>query len=194
MLPDFYDDLAATLREAWRMLETGTRDRRSAFHTPTLATIGRDGAPRLRTVVLRSVASEQALLRFHTDRRSAKVEELERDAAVQMHVYDPAAKLQLRLTGGASLHCDDTVASEAWAATAGPSRACYASEPGPGVDIDCGGAYVARFDSDRPDAGRANFCAVVVRLQTLEWLYLAHKGHRRARFDLPSGNGRWLVP
>ncbi|NBR79124.1 MAG: pyridoxamine 5'-phosphate oxidase, partial [Alphaproteobacteria bacterium] len=58
------------------MLERGAADRRSAFHTPTVATIGLDGRPRLRTIVLRACDTANRSLRFHTDARSDKINEL----------------------------------------------------------------------------------------------------------------------
>ena len=32
------------------------------------------------------------------------------------------------------------------------------------------------------------------KLRSIEWLYLAAKGHRRARFDLENNKDAWLVP
>ena len=46
-------------------------------------------------------------------------------------------------------------------------------------------------------AGRVHFRAVVITIETLEWLWLAHGGHRRAEFRVaPDGavSARWLVP
>jgi hypothetical protein len=45
--------------------------------------------------------------------------------------------------------------------------------------------------------GRERFCAVDIEVESLEWLYLAAHGHRRARFRR-RGDGSveagWLVP
>ena len=40
---------------ALRLLARGAADRRAAFHTPTLSTVGLDGRPRARTVVMRGL-------------------------------------------------------------------------------------------------------------------------------------------
>ena len=53
--PPFFDDLDASLAHAWRLLTRGVNDRRSGFHTPAIVTVGLDGAPAMRTVVLRHV-------------------------------------------------------------------------------------------------------------------------------------------
>jgi pyridoxamine 5'-phosphate oxidase len=128
------DDLTAVLEDALDRLAEGVADRRSAFHTPTLGTIGRgDGRPRLRTVVLRGFDAAGPSLRFHTDRRSAKIEEMRVSPQVSLHVYDAAAKLQVRVEGWARLHMTDAIADAAWAASKAFSRQCYGIEPGPGA-------------------------------------------------------------
>ena len=38
-LPGFYNDLDASLAHAWAMIGRGVADRRSAFHTPVVATV-----------------------------------------------------------------------------------------------------------------------------------------------------------
>ena len=72
-----YDDLSASCAYGWSMLERGVKDRKSAFHTPSIATITATGSPTIRTVVLRGCATEDKTLRFHTDTRSGKIAELQ---------------------------------------------------------------------------------------------------------------------
>jgi len=180
------------LAEAFRRLARGVADRRSAFHTPTLATIGTDGGPEARTVVLRGFEAASRALRMHTDARSGKAAELARDARCALHLYDAGAKLQLRLSGHATLHAEDAVAEHGWANSRDFSRMCYAIEPGPGTPI-----------SEPPPAprdaaaGRAAFRVILLRFDRLEWLELAAGGHRRARFswaDEAAPAMTWLVP
>ncbi|MGR8920092.1 MAG: pyridoxamine 5'-phosphate oxidase family protein [Gammaproteobacteria bacterium] len=191
--PDFYDDLALTLNAACRLLERGVSNRRLLAHTPTVATIGADGHPRVRTVVLRGCDRERRQLRFHTDRRSAKLAEIAAEPAVALHVYEPREKMQLRLAGRASVHLDDDAADERWAATRPGSRVCYQVRPAPGSEVTDPAAVP--FDAAASDDGRRHFAVVTVELATLEYLYLAAGGHRRARFDLANGDqGTWLVP
>ncbi|RVU21856.1 pyridoxamine 5'-phosphate oxidase family protein [Methylobacterium oryzihabitans] len=194
-LPPFYDDLDATLAEAWRLLADGAAHRRGAFHTPSLATVGLDGRPRLRTVVLRAVDPAQRRLRFHADRRSDKVGEIARDPRVSLHVYEAGAKIQVRIEGVARLHHDDAVADAAWAGSRPISRACYGIAPGPGTPLDAGGGY-AMPEGDPGEAGRAQFTAVAVAVERFDVLYLAHAGHRRSRFALGSEGvrGEWITP
>ena len=86
------DDLDKAFSAIWRMLGEGASDRRSIFHTPALVSVGLDGWPKARTVVLRSVDRESATLRCHTDLRSPKVAELEGNPRVGVLAYDPGQK------------------------------------------------------------------------------------------------------
>jgi pyridoxamine 5'-phosphate oxidase len=190
-----HDRLDLSFADIGQRLARGVADRRSAFHVPTIATIGLDGRPRLRTVVLRGFDAGAMALRFHTDTRSEKCRELVRDARVAAHMYDALAKLQLRIEGVARLHRDDDIANAAWAGSQPMSRACYAVAPGPGEVIAAPGDYALPATPDEVLPGRANFAAVIITIATIEWLHLAHRGHRRAIFAREDGwAGRWLVP
>lgn len=194
--PAWYDDLDGSLAEAWRLLARGVVDRRSGFHTPMLASLGRDGRPRARVAVLRAADPARWTLRFHTDRRSEKYAELRADARIALTGYDAGAKIQLRVEGSASLHADDAIADAAWSGSRPMSRACYGVEPGPGQGLADGAAFALPGDEAGIADGRRNFCAVMIEVQSIEWLYLAIAGHRRALFRRGGGavDAAWLVP
>ncbi|WP_237213153.1 pyridoxamine 5'-phosphate oxidase family protein [Falsiroseomonas oryziterrae] len=183
--------LEEVLGNAFGLLARGVADRRSAFHTPTLATVGADGAPEARTLVLRGFDPATRLIRLHSDARSGKVASLAREPRAQLHLYDAKAKLQLRLSGRTAVHASDEVADAAWRGSRDFSRMCYAVEPAPGTPIEVPPA--APRDAE---GGRANFVAILLRFETLEALELAAEGHRRARFDWRGGalQASWLVP
>ena len=195
-VPAFYNDLDATLAHALDLLAKGVKDRRSALHTFNVATIGRDGAPQVRTVVNRGFDPQARALRFHTDRRSPKIAELEADPRCTVHIYDRWAKIQLRLDTMATVHRDGPVREAAWAATRDFSRICYRVVPAPGDTADLPGE-VAFTTGETTDEGEENFVAVTLHVRALEWLYLAHQGHRRARYEW-ADNGAltryWRVP
>ena len=195
-LPAFYDDLDSTLAEAIACLAAGVRDRRDPFHTPTLASIGLDGAPKVRTVVLRGWDADTRTVRVHTDRRTPKVAELRANPATAVHMYDARRKLQLRLGGTVSLHADDAPAAKAWAATRAMSRLCYQVTRTPGSRVS-DPADVAS-DADATGQGVDHFLVLNIVVSQIEWLYLAHAGHRRAAFGWDGDAGRWaghwLVP
>ncbi|MEL7174391.1 MAG: pyridoxamine 5'-phosphate oxidase family protein, partial [Pseudomonadota bacterium] len=78
------DDLDAVLDAAWTRLQRGAADKRSAFNTLQIATLGPQGWPEQRTVVLRRVEPSERRVTFHTDRRSAKAAEIESDGRVSL--------------------------------------------------------------------------------------------------------------
>ncbi|MFY9295025.1 MAG: pyridoxamine 5'-phosphate oxidase family protein [Methylorubrum rhodinum] len=195
-LPPFYDDLAAFRAEAWRRLAEGAVTGRSPFHLPALATVDEAGRPRLRTVVLRDADGETGTLRFHCDARSDKARAIAAGSGVALHVYDAGAKLQVRIEGTARLHRDDAVAQAAWAGARAMSRVCYGIDPAPGTPLTEGGAYALPDEDPQERIGRENFCAVVVRAERLDLLYLDRRGHRRAVFSREGEGwrGAWVAP
>lgn len=191
--PTFYDDAEASLLHAWAMMTRGVKDRRAAFHTPTVATLGADGQPTLRTMVLRACDKSARRLRFHTDIRSRKRDELRADNRIAVHVYDAKAKLQLRFSGRGQLHNKDSVTAEAWAASQPQSRKCYAQPIGSSHAIN---APEIAADDLPPDSAYENFAVLLITVDELEWLYLAARGHRRIVFqwDGTTWQSQWLAP
>jgi hypothetical protein len=194
--PSHYDDLDEALAHSWGLWSRGVADRRSPFHSPTAASIGLDGRPRARVVILRACRPAIRELRFHTDRRSAKFAELAADPRIALTGYDHGAKIQIRAEGRAVLHTDGEIADAAWAGSRPFSRVCYGVQPGPGASMTLGGDFTLPADEAEIAAGRGNFCAVSIAVETFEWLYLAHDGHRRARFKFEAGGVEktWLTP
>ncbi len=194
--PAFYDDLDGSLAEAWGLIGRGVADRRSPFHTPTVATTRPDGSPSLRTVVLRGAVPSDWTLRFHTDIRSAKFAELEADPRIALHFYDAGRKIQVRVEGRVRLLTGDPAASEIWSAMKPHSRACYRADTGPGRIIGAPFGAPAAGEAPTGDQGRENFAVVLVAAARLDWLYLAARGHRRACFEKEGDRvtSAWLAP
>jgi pyridoxamine 5'-phosphate oxidase len=194
--------LDAVLADIWIRLVRGGADRRSAFHTPVVASLDVDGTPQQRVMVLRKCVEADATMRFHTDLRSAKVSEIGSGARVSVLGYDAAAKIQIRGSGRAIVSDAGEVTDAAWAASSPSSRRCYLTRYAPGSSTDKPiSGLPASLESRVPErseteAGRANFAVLMITLDTLEWLYLAHDGHVRARFVQEKGawKGQWLIP
>lgn len=194
-LPPFHDDLDAALAHVWHLLEDGPRARRNAFHMPALATVDAVGQPQVRTVVLRAADRAAGTLRFHCDRRSGKAAEIAATGVAALHGYDSPAKIQIRASGPARLHTEDAVAEAAWAGSMAMSRVCYGADPAPGAVLPTGGAYALPDAETALTVGRPNFCAVVVAVARLEFLFLDRRGHRRAAWTRAGDwRGCWLAP
>jgi hypothetical protein len=191
-MPAHANDLAEVLAEAFRLFSRGVADRRSPFRTPTIATAGPDGAPSARTMVLRGFDPAARRVMLHTDRRAGKLVNLAHTPRVSVHVYDARAALQVRLSALAQVHVDDAVARAAWGAGVPAGRACYAISPAPGTEVPA--PPPAPSDTE---AGFANFAVLALTFDVLDWLWLDHAGHRRARFAWAADRSlraAWLVP
>ena len=188
-----YDDLDGSCTHAWALLARGAKDRRSPFHTPSVATITPHGFPEIRTVVLRACDTDAHNLRFHTDTRSGKIADIQQNPNASLHFYDHGAKIQLRVRARLELLTGNAY-DAAWNATRPMSRECYQVTQSPGSPLSVPSDVV--FDADATNDGADHFAPVIAHVQQIEWLYLAARGHRRAIFDFttPEPQHNWLVP
>lgn len=188
--PPYYDDLAASRAEAWRLLSEAATDPLAPMRRLTLATVGLDARPRARTVVLRKADPGAWRVRFHADTRSDKIAEIAADPRTALCAWDRDERAQIRLEGLSRVHVGDDIARIAWVAVPDEARNLYAVEPSPGDAIGEGGAYAP---APGGDGGFHHFAVVEVAVATLEWLHLGRGGHRRALFER-AGGMRWLTP
>ncbi len=192
--PPHYFSLDAALDAAWTCLTLGASNRRSPFHTISIATVRSEGYPTIRTVVLRSFDRTLRTLSFHTDMRSRKFAEFKAAPHFAAHFYDPRAKIQIRLDCRATLNAGDGVSRHAWTRAQPMSRECYGQPVPPGSPIGTPEEVGENWLGD--DGAYANFAVVTGAILALEWLYLAAGGHRRALFDWRSGSLQqtWIAP
>ena len=86
-IPKFYNDLDLTLKEIKYLLSRGVKDRKSNFHYTVLSTI-KNNTPESRTVILRSFNEEIFELNVHSDLRSDKIDQIEKNNKVSCLFYD----------------------------------------------------------------------------------------------------------
>ncbi|MEL7464606.1 MAG: pyridoxamine 5'-phosphate oxidase family protein [Pseudomonadota bacterium] len=177
----------------------GAAPGRSPFSMIYAATIGVDGRPRVRTVVIRRFDRDGGGIWFNTDLRSPKAAEIDADRRISVLAYDRDGGFQMRVEGEAILHRDGGAKAAAWTASAARSRICYRHAYGPSDALDDpanGDPTEAMRAPVDADAGFENFGAVEVRMETMDVLDLAGSGHRRALFTRADGawTGRWLAP
>ena len=196
--PNFSEaGLETILSHLETLLTSAASSRHMAFHTPVLLSVGLDGRPRGRTVVLRAFDPITRRLRCHIDARSDKASEIKREARVGWIFYDPLLKWQIRLQGTAVLHHQDAVAQAAWQQSQKMSQVCYGTDPAPGSVIAGGDQFVLPSMPDDIVAGEHNFAALVCTYNEMEGLWLGHKGHRRMRYRWQNGGdllSEWLAP
>ncbi|MEY4987796.1 MAG: hypothetical protein RL567_1575 [Bacteroidota bacterium] len=185
--------------DCWHRLATGAQKSRHPFHTTSVANFSQEGIS-LRTVVLRKAIAETHELRFHTDIRSPKWEELDLNPSISALFYDASARIQLRVKGKAKLHLNDDLTREAWEKTTMSSRKCYLTKFSPSslVASPTSGLTEAieqeKFTLSESEVGYQNFGIVSIQVESIDWLWLNHAGHRRAFFDYTRDSFQWMIP
>jgi hypothetical protein len=195
------DTLEDVLRQVWKMLTRGVSHFNDPFHWPVLGTTGKNGIS-LRTVILRQFLLPERILVCHTDARADKVQEISNSDKVSWLFYHPKRKVQLRISGHATLHADDQFADEQWAATKITSRLNYSTTEPPGTPIDQPSSGLPDFLLKKvptlleSEKSRKNFMAIACRIDSMDWLILRTLGNRRARFDWDQNGlkATWLIP
>lgn len=186
-------------KDCWLRLVNGAIKSRDPFHTPCVATID-SGEVNMRTVVLRKALTTVRELRFHTDIRSKKWKELTINNSISALFYDASSRIQLRVKGKAVLHFNNDITAEAWKKTALSSRRCYLTNESPSSfsAIPTSGLTEKieqeNFTLEESEVGKEHFGIVAIQVESIEWLWLHHAGHRRAFFDYVNDCNSWMIP
>jgi 3-hydroxyisobutyrate dehydrogenase len=186
-------------KDCWIQLVNGAIKSRNPFHTPCVATLN-NGEVSIRTIVLRKALPLSKELRFHTDTRSNKWKELQNNDSISALFYDASTRVQIRVKGKAILHFKDAIVSEAWQKTTLSSRRCYLTEASPSSFslISTSGLSEKieqeNFNLAESEVGEQYFGIVSIKVESMEWLWLNHAGHRRAFFDYVHDNYSWMIP
>ena len=199
MQPAYYEDFKEIKKKIWSMLENAVTDRSSPFRIPVFICgnqLDLDG----RIVVLRKADIKNNLVQFHSDIRSDKIEKLKNNSKAAMLFYDKEEKIQVRLKVECLVNHNNNVTKESWSKTQHISRKCYLVDNGPGTESDTPTSGLKpeldnfEFTMEQSEEGYKNFTVIQCKIKSIEWLYLAAKGHRRARFDIENNKENWLVP
>jgi pyridoxamine 5'-phosphate oxidase len=203
VINDIHYDLDGLEQLAWKQLVSGAARSKDGFHTLCVATMNTEGEPTLRTVVHRKADEIVKKIFFHTDTRSRKFQDLQRDSRLSMLFYDAHRRIQMTLKATATLHTTDALAEDRWRATNAQSRRCYMTIDAPNTTADFPTVgYDKRFAKTDPTedescAFRQNFAVVECQTHHLEFLFLHHTGNRKAIFKYENGvlkESFWAVP
>lgn len=158
------------------------------FRYFTLATADEEGAPRLRTVVLRAV-DKNLTMTVYTDKRSEKIIHIEENKKVSMLFFDTSRLLQIIVKGTAHKITNDRELHEIWEKIPPKSRKDYTTDPAPGKEIKDPGE-VDYITNDH------FFTALRLVPEEIEYLRLKRPNHIRARFKMENEEwkGVYLVP
>ena len=199
MQPAYYEDFNEIKRKIWLMLDDAITNRASQFRIPTFI-CGDQSDFDGRIVVLRKSDQINNLVQFHSDIRSDKIEKLKKNPKAAMLFYDKDEKIQVRLKIECVVNHNNEITKESWSKTQHISRKCYLVDNGPGSESSSPTSGLKpeldnfEFTMQQSEEGYKNFTVIQCKIKLIEWLYLAAKGHRRAKFDLETNKNAWLVP
>ena len=195
----YYEDFSEIEKKIWDLLINAVTDRSSEFRTPVFI-CGNDNDLDGRVVVLRKADQKNSFVQYHSDIRSSKIEIIQKNPNCSILFYGKQEKIQLRFKTVCKVHFNDDVTKESWDKTGHISRKCYLVTNGPGTKSDRPTSGLDnKFDNfdytkEESEEGYKNFCVIRCKVKSIEWLYLAAKGHRRAFFDLENNKKNWLIP
>jgi len=199
--PDYYNDLDKVYLKVWDLLDLGLKKRDAPFHIPTFV-CGSNNQFDARVVVMRGIDKKDKKIWFHSDIRSNKIKVLKNNSQASLLFYDKTEKIQLRIGGNAKIQFQNNMTKKSWKNTAHMSRQCYLGDKAPGSNaIEPTSGLTSNVDNykysiEESESGYEHFCLVETFITSIEWLYLAAKGHRRAYFYLKkdSIDKKWMIP
>jgi len=201
MQPTYYEDFTEIQNKIWSMLDNAVKDRSSPFRIPVFICGNQDDFDG-RIVVLRKSDQSNNRIQYHSDIRSGKIAKLRNNKSASMLFYDKEEKIQVRLKVECTVNHENEITKESWLNTGHMSRKCYLVDNNPGTESPFPTSGLKpeldsfEFTMEQSEEGYKNFTVIQCKIKSIEWLYLAAKGHRRAKFEY-SINGskkRWLVP
>tara|TARA_Y100000590_G_scaffold457420_1_gene610020 strand:+ start:731 stop:1345 length:615 start_codon:yes stop_codon:yes gene_type:complete len=199
--PDYYNDLDKIYLKIWELLNSGLSNRDAPFHIPTfICGEGKNFDGRM--VVLRGINEKNKNLWFHTDIRSKKIKILQNNPRAALLFYDRDEKIQLRISVNTNINYQNNITKKAWKKTPHMSRQCYLGEKTPGSNTSIPTSGLSddfdnfNYSLEESESGYKNFCLIESFITSIEWLYLAAKGHRRAHFVLTNNTveKKWIIP
>ena len=199
MQPAYYENFKEIKKKIWSMLDDAVTNRSSPFRIPVFI-CGDQSEFDGRIVVLRKSDQTNNLLQFHSDIRSDKIPKLKNNKIASMLFYDKEEKIQVRIKVECSINHNNEITKESWSKTGHISRKCYLVDNGPGTESHTPTSGLKpeldnyEFTMEESEQGYKNFTVIQCKIKTIEWLYLAARGHRRARFELDNNKEYWLVP
>ena len=197
---NYYEDFSEIEKKIWNLLTESVKDRSSEFRTPVFI-CGNDKDLDGRVVVLRKADQKNNFVQFHSDIRSSKIEKIKKNPNCSILFYGKKEKIQLRLKTKCEVKFNNEITKESWEKTGHVSRKCYLVNNGPGTVSDKPTSGLnGKFDNfdftkEESEEGYKNFSVIRCKIISIEWLYLAAKGHRRALINFKgSKKFTWLVP
>ena len=197
-----YENPNAIFNNIKELLTIGVKDRSHAFHSPVFANKNQKNTVDSRVVILRKFNIDTLKLNFHTDFRSPKILDLQKNNLTNFVFYDFKLKIQLRIKTFSVINNKNNVSKNAWEQTRLSSRKCYLTRKAPssittkaedGIPKHLKGIDPCLNESE---SGYINFTVIENEILNIDWLYLQSSGHQRLKIDFKNFKPffKWIIP
>lgn len=167
-------------------LGRATADKRHPWRYPVLASV-EGGEPQQRILVLRKFEIQPWIFWFYSDKRSAKISQIEKQARVSQHFYHPRKQMQLRVQGDCRIELQNEISNAELLKIPKDQRGDYQTAQAPG-------AILSQEAIEMEGSAERNFCVLRLRAQSIDYLKLSREGHTRAKGVVsPTGDWLWQV-
>lgn len=151
-----------------------------------LATISPTGMPRNRTIVFRGFLRDTDALKFVTDKRSRKAEDIKTNAQGELCWYFPKTREQFRLAGSLNLiETEDPDRVAMWQELSPKARAQFFWAE-PGTPRLTGAEFIETVEVPAPPS---NFCLLLLQPKEVDHLNL--RGHPQTRTIYQYKDSAW---
>ncbi len=203
IINDIHHNLVGIEELAWKKLLNGSIKKKNGFRTMCVGTINENSEASIRMVINRKVDESKKTIYFHTDNRSRKFQDLDRDNRLSLLFYDARQRIQIMVKAHTIFHTNDSLAIDRWKATSPQARLGYMTIDAPNTKSDAPTlGYDTKYSEIKPneiesDPYQKNFTVIACQVYELEFLYLDFLGNRKANFYYENGvlsTSFWAVP
>lgn len=194
-LPDSADLHSVT----WNELAAAAGDPDHPWGLATMSTVTHikttaQPVPVSRILVLRRFALSDSTLLWHTDVRSAKVQQLEKNSQTSILFWHPIFRIQLAIIGCTEVIEQGKLFESEWENSSLTSRRAYLGELAPGSSCDEMDVNFPSEYSERPpteeesSAGKENFVVLKTTIKQFNLLILRQAGNVRVEYTRDEAN------
>ena len=117
------------------LMSQALKDSSHPYRTFSLATVD-EKTPSMRTVVLRDFSFDNQYFDCHSDLRSPKIKELNKNRNFSALFYSSEKKIQLRFNGTVKIFHQNSITKERWDKVTSSSKRCYMGPFSPSESLE----------------------------------------------------------
>ena len=184
-----------------QLMTQALKDSSHPYRTFSLATVDMK-TPSLRTVVLRDFSFDNNYFDCHSDLRSPKIKELNKNKKFSALFYSSEKKIQLRFKGTVEIFHQNSITKDRWDKITPSSKRCYMGPFNPSDSLEDYHPNIPdnvkfKNPSDKDsESGYKNFVIIRCHFDELDFLKLKFSGHKRCKFTFDNEDVSvcWVAP